>query len=70
MRRTTLQLGKLALLVLMSVAATHDDPGALAAPSGHRMAYGDYLLYQVRVRKVHLARPDLIHYPLPVDVVC
>ena len=25
---------------------------------------------QVRLRKLHLVRPDLIHYPLSIEVVC
>ena len=25
---------------------------------------------QVRLRKLHLVRPDLIHYPLSVEVIC
>ena len=28
------------------------------------------LMPQVRLRKLHLVRPDLIHYPLSVEVVC
>jgi hypothetical protein len=29
-----------------------------------------YLHPEVRLRKLHLVRPDLIHYPLSVEVVC
>jgi len=25
---------------------------------------------EVRLRKLHLVRPDLIHYPLSVEVIC
>jgi hypothetical protein len=25
---------------------------------------------EVRLRKLHLVRPDLIHYPLSIEVVC
>jgi hypothetical protein len=27
-------------------------------------------LAQVRLRKLHLVRPDLIHYPLQLEIVC
>ncbi len=38
-----------------------------AAPSAEAVAY---LHPEVRLRKLHLVRPDLIHYPLSVEVVC
>jgi hypothetical protein len=37
------------------------------APSADAVAY---LHPEVRLRKLHLVRPDLIHYPLSVEVVC
>ena len=44
------------------------------APTPRTTATSDeavaYLHPEVRLRKLHLVRPDLIHYPLSVEVVC
>ncbi|HEV8292766.1 MAG TPA: hypothetical protein VGP94_12620 [Tepidisphaeraceae bacterium] len=44
------------------------------APTPQTTATSDeavaYLHPEVRLRKLHLVRPDLIHYPLSVEVIC
>ena len=40
-------------------------PAALSAPEGVEASR-----YEVRLRKLHLVRPDLIPYPIHYDVYC
>jgi hypothetical protein len=68
MRARMLQLARLGVLVaIMSVhPATSETPGAPAAadPEAIRTAG------EVRLRKLHLVRPDLIPYPISFEVYC
>jgi hypothetical protein len=46
---------------------------ATAAPSGVKVkapASSAVALYEVRLRKLHLVRPDLIPYPVVYEVLC
>src|SRR5213075_844481 len=49
-----------------SIACTAPAPQT-TAPSEDAVAFYHP---EVRLRKLHLVRPDLIHYPLSVEVVC
>ena len=51
--------------VLPQPAAT--TPQAVSPESGDEVAT---VRREVRLRKLHLVRPDLIQYPLSVDVFC
>jgi hypothetical protein len=63
---TLRNLLRLIVLGCAFVTCTAPAPQA-AARSGDAVAY---LHPEVRLRKLHLVRPDLIHYPLSVEVVC
>jgi hypothetical protein len=63
---TLRNLLRLIVLGCAFVTCTAPAPQAAAA-SGDAVAY---LHPEVRLRKLHLVRPDLIHYPLSVEVVC
>ena len=53
-----------ALLALIFVpAASHQTKTIATSPALARM-------YEVRLRKLHLVRPDLIAYPMFVEVYC
>jgi hypothetical protein len=44
-------------------------PAALSAPEGAPTGV-EASRYEVRLRKLHLVRPDLIPYPIHYDVYC
>ena len=46
--------------------AVGNAPVAMQKCSGKQVAYG----LEVRLRRLHLVRPDLIPYPIEVEVVC
>lgn len=56
------------MMLLVCVASpSHEAPtGPVAAIADP----GQVALQDVRLRKLHLVRPDLIPYPLYVEVVC
>ena len=69
-RRTT-RLALAALLLSVAGLRPADASQPIAAPSA--AASGDTLATlrpEVRLRKLHLVRPDLIQYPLAYDVIC
>ena len=75
--RTIRLLAPVALLALLAPApraAVSPQPAAPAtAPHAVSPESGDELASvrrEVRLRKLHLVRPDLIQYPLSVDVFC
>ena len=45
--------------------STARTPTDLSAPEGAQVSR-----YEVRLRKLHLVRPDLIPYPIHYDVYC
>ena len=57
---------RVALLIALSVTTT-PLPKAPAPPSDQSLAS---LPPEVRLRKLHLVRPDLIPYPIAYEVCC
>jgi|SoiMethySBSTD1v2_1073268.scaffolds.fasta_scaffold3603440_2 hypothetical protein len=57
-------LSRLCVLAVLLVPATAPQPAA--APSGETPVAGA----EVRLRKLHLVRPDLIPYPIAYEVCC
>jgi hypothetical protein len=56
-----------AALLISSVSAVRMPPAPAAAPAGETpTAWAP----EVRLRKLHLVRPDLIPYPIAYEVVC
>jgi hypothetical protein len=56
------------LVVLSVVAAPFTPPPSNASQSGETPVAGLYP--EVRLRKLHLVRPDLIPYPISYEVCC
>ena len=63
--RTVTRLSVLALLL----AATATPP-ASATTGDTRGEGATASMHEVRLRKLHLVRPDLIPYPIAYEVVC
>jgi hypothetical protein len=61
---------KLRNLLRLFVLALALVTSAAPAPKISPLDQVSMLAPQVRLRKLHLVRPDLIHYPLSVEVVC
>ena len=62
----TLSISRLFLLALALLTTAAMQPSAPAAdPAAPALAQGE-----VRLRKLHLVRPDLIPYPLVYEVLC
>lgn len=57
------------ICVLMLCCSTSGVSRHAANPAGLISATKDAPL-EVRMRRLHLARPDLIPYPLDIEVVC
>jgi len=71
--RALLGLTALLLAGLAPMVASDKPVAATAsrADSGQRVASSSYYYHpEVRLRKLHLVRPDLIPYPLAYDVYC
>ncbi|HEX8910865.1 MAG TPA: hypothetical protein VF796_00800 [Humisphaera sp.] len=66
-RRAGLALAAALLLSAGPSTATQTRPAAPAEPAGEQIVN---LRPEVRLRKLHLVRPDLIQYPLQYDVYC
>lgn len=65
----------LTLTILLGVAPRADVSHSITAPGSPAAIAPDEnptarLSPEVRLRKLHLVRPDLIPYPLAVDVYC
>jgi hypothetical protein len=59
------------LLVLVCVFACGFGPSSKAAPATRSAEPTDPIAStEVRLRKLHLVRPDLIPYPIAYEVVC
>lgn len=66
MRARMCQFARLLVLVaLMSICPTSGDDRTTPAGDGSMAARE-----QVRLRKLHLVRPDLIPYPISFEVYC
>jgi hypothetical protein len=78
-RFTRLSLQVTALAVMFTThsaapvvsAAVNSAPLATMSVTASPIATRDLLLYpEVRLRKLHLVRPDLIPYPISYDIYC
>ena len=54
--------------ILLSVGMI--PPGSSAGKAGSTLEEGAQARIEVRLRKLHLVRPDLIPYPIHYDVYC
>jgi hypothetical protein len=70
--RTVRFLAPVALLALLAPAprAAVVPPPSATAPQAASPDEVASVRREVRLRKLHLVRPDLIQYPLSVDVFC
>ena len=72
MTRTVRLLARLALLTFSLCAgvtsSTPAAPATTATPQQLDVTAG--VLPEMRVRRLHLVRPDLIFYPLAYEVIC
>jgi hypothetical protein len=57
------------LMFIMCTMGSQRVPAAPAVPSNGESASARYMT-EVRLRRLHLARPDLIPYPLETEVYC
>ncbi len=55
----------LVLLVALNLCPTRNGPATVPAPIDSTARFE-----QVRLRKLHLVRPDLIPYPISFEVYC
>lgn len=69
MVRRTL-LGVLGLIALASMGPGIPAKVADGGVGGARVAQNYYFLPEVRLRKFHLVRPDLIPFPVTFEVYC
>lgn len=61
----------LALLLSACLAPGPVHADAASAPLATRLGeIVDLRPLEVRVRKLHMVRPDLLQFPLPYDVIC
>jgi hypothetical protein len=57
-------------LAIASVAAPSDSATPATSPSAQISRLDSIRPMEVRLRKLHLVRPDLIPYPIEYEVVC
>ncbi len=65
-RRTT-RLASIPLAIALLAPAITPFP---TTPSTAGNASTAFLAHEVRLRKLHLVRPDLIPYPIAYEVIC
>jgi hypothetical protein len=57
-----------------SVSGFSPASAKITAPTTHRLLAADapvrYMYPEVRLRKLHLVRPDLIPYPIEYEIYC
>ena len=58
------------LLATSAIVLSGDDARSDASDSHHNAQVAAGQNYGVRLRKLHLVRPDLIPYPLSLEVYC
>ena len=68
MPRAAKLLLRTSLLTFVAVASTAAQPIQSNLPKGETPVTGMYP--EVRLRKLHLVRPDLIPYPIAFEVCC
>ena len=71
-RRSLARVAVLTGILFMSspVATVHSGPSQPAGASGPAARLDFMRPPEVRLRKLHLVRPDLIPYPIEYEVVC
>ena len=57
----------LVLAAAFTATSPAEQPAPAGLPAGEAVAAG---YPEVRIRKLHLVRPDLIPYPLAYEIVC
>jgi hypothetical protein len=63
----------LALALFVAPTSTHANPVVATAPAPASDAFGTEASIkplEVRTRRLHLVRPDLMHYPISYDTYC
>jgi len=63
-------LARLVLAATAVLAGTSSPRGGAVSPDAISPPDEIAVLPEVRLRKLHLVRPDLILYPMAVEVVC
>ena len=58
------------ILLTASTALPHPTPAHARAANGGVAVLDSIRPIEVRLRKLHLVRPDLIPYPIEYEVVC
>ncbi len=74
MKSVALRIGRLTLFAVLAVVGMSTEGSAVNVPAtGTAPAVGEAIASlrpEVRLRKLHLVRPDLIQYPLSYDIYC
>jgi hypothetical protein len=71
MTRTVRLLVRLVSLTFsVCVAPMPAAPAAPPAPERQQIGVATNALPEVRIRRLHVARPDLILYPIAYEVIC
>lgn len=68
--RRFISSGLLVCILATSGGVRADQPAATVKPSAKSPVQLSYRLMEVRLRRLHLARPDLIPYPIAYEVIC
>ena len=67
-RRSLRTVARVSVLALLLAGTTTPPPAT--AGNGSKGEAATASLHEVRLRKLHLVRPDLIPYPIAYEVVC
>lgn len=68
-RITPTTVARLALLAVL-LAASGQSPAKPVQQPGTCITQATYFYPEVRLRKLHLVRPDLIPYPINYEIYC
>jgi hypothetical protein len=68
--RRLISSGVLLCVVAASAGDRSASPTASAKPIAASPTQVSYHYIEVRLRRLHLARPDLILYPIAYEVIC
>ncbi len=72
-KRTVLQIIVVSILSLTLAPVPASDNGRATVPGEQQPAFGaeaSFRPLEVRTRRLHMVRPDLIHYPISYDTFC
>lgn len=74
MKSVATRFGRMSLVLMLAVVGltggAHSDSSATTPISDSPREAVASLRPEVRLRKLHLVRPDLIQYPLAYDIYC